>query len=157
MSNIFRAEDQWTLARLGKSYQVNFIQTETQFTGHYIDVNNSSIFAGEVLTGQGRTLVHFVQSASSEYYAVHAGKLVRSDRIEGHWYDTAGNTGHFSLKCQPNLSAAIDQAKERAIASRELNNQNRSNPSDTDISTLEPTLTAGVICVEDIQRQEQSS
>jgi hypothetical protein len=60
----FQSDDEWTLARQGKSSQVNFVQTGTQFAGHYLDIDNPSTFSGEVLTGWGRTLVHFVQTKS---------------------------------------------------------------------------------------------
>lgn len=155
MLTIFRSDSEWTLARLGKSYQVNFVQTGTQFTGHYLGIDNPSTFSGEILTGRGRTLVHFVQSTkSNEYYAVHAGKLIRSDCIEGHWYDTAGNAGQFSLKSQPNLTEAIDNARERAIASREPNNRNPGNLDDSNGADPDPSIpTAGVISAEDVQRQ----
>lgn len=119
MSVIFRSNHEWTLTRLGKSHQVNFVQTGTQFGGNYFGIDDSSTFLGEILTGQGRTLVQFVQSRQPNgYHAVHAGKLVRAGRIEGHWYDTAGSAGHFSLKCQHDVADAIENAKERAIASR---------------------------------------
>lgn len=118
MTTIFRTSDEWTLTRLGETYQVNFAQTEAQFEGQYVDVDNPSTFTGEVVTGQGRSLIHFTQSTESNgYRAVHAGKLIRDGRIEGQWYDTAGNAGHFSLKFHRSLAEIIDKAKDRAIAS----------------------------------------
>ena len=66
---------------------------------------------------------------------------MRSDRIEGHWYDTAGNSGKFTLTSAFELSGAIEVAKERAIASHVTGEQQlHPNP---------PPLLAGVIKVED--------
>lgn len=137
----FQSDDEWTLTRQGKFSQVNFVQTGTQFAGHDLDLDNPSTFSGEVLTGLGRTLVHFVQIASNKYYAVYAGHLVDSGCIEGHYYDTMGNAGEFSLKYQLNLSKATENARERAISSRRLNNPNHPNFHD---SNDPPPPTAGV-------------
>jgi hypothetical protein len=115
------------ITRLSKSHSLCLTQTGSEWSGHYTDANNASQFSGTVVTGRGITLVHFRQTTPrNDYYAVHAGKLVHSHTIKGHWYDTAGNAGAFTLECpspsEPNrdeaIGDAINNAKHRAIASR---------------------------------------
>ena len=127
MSIIFQPQDTWVITRLSKSYALCLTQTGNEWFGRYTDANNASQFSGTVVTGRGITLVNFLQTTpKNDYYAVHAGKLVRPHRIKGHWYDTAGNAGAFTLECpspsEPILDEAIGDAianaKHRAIASR---------------------------------------
>lgn len=123
MSILFRPQDTWVITRLSKSYSLCLSQVGSEWIGQYINENNNSQFDGTIVTGRGITLVHFRQTTpTNDYYAVHAGKLVRAHTIKGHWYDTAGNAGAFTLECPspsvPNLNEAIDHARNRAIASR---------------------------------------
>jgi hypothetical protein len=136
MSNLFQPQADWLIVRLGKAHRVRFTQTDNQITGRYVDINNPSTFLGEVLIERGMTLIHFTQTtSSSDYHAVHIGKLLEPDSITGHWFDTAGHAGEFTLSRQPDLSEAIANAKQRAIATR-LRNSNPPNPDASEI-TLE--------------------
>jgi len=95
---VFQAETVWKIQRLGRTYSVCLTQEGTNFTGHYVYINNPSTFNGEVVTGRGITLIYFIQETPGNgYYAVHAGRLTQPDRFDGHWYDTAGNVGQFTL------------------------------------------------------------
>ena len=127
MSIIFQPQDTWVITRLSKSHSLRLTQAGSEWSGHYTDANNDSQFDGTIVTGRGITLVHFRQTTPrNDYYAVHAGKLVRDHTIKGHWYDTVGNSGAFTLECpSPHdanldeaISDAIDNARNRAIASR---------------------------------------
>ncbi len=149
MSIIFQPQDTWVITRLSKSYALCLTQTGTEWSGHYTDADNASQFSGTVVTGRGITLVHFLQTTpNNDYYAVHAGKLVRPHTIKGHWYDTAGNAGVFTLERDPNLAQAIDNARKRAIAHRV--------PS-TDPITQVPPETAGVITVDDVNQNSYTA
>ena len=144
MSIIFHPEDAWVITRLSKAYRLRLTQTGTEWSGQYIDTNNSTHFSGTIVNGRGITLIHFLQTTPNNgYYAVHGGKLVHSDAIKGHWYDTAGHAGAFTLERDPNLAQSIDNARERAIANR---------ISSPDPINLFPPTTAGVIPANDANR-----
>jgi hypothetical protein len=144
MPIIFQPQDRWVITRLSKSYALCLSQTGSKWSGHYTDADNASQFSGTIATGHGITLVQFLQTTpTSDYYAVHAGKLVRTHTIKGQWYDTAGNAGAFTLERDPNLTQAVDQARKRAIANR---------ISSSDPITQVPPTTAGVIPANDANR-----
>lgn len=140
MSIIFQPQDTWVITRLSKSHFLRLTQAGSEWSGHYTDAHNDSQFDGTIVTGRGITLVHFRQTTpANDYYAVHAGKLVRSHTIKGHWYDTAGNSDAFTLECPSPQGAnldeaigdAVDNARNRAIAPaypKFLNRPNRIFP-----------------------------
>ena len=143
MATLFQADDEWTIIRLGKSYSVNFTQDGRRFTGHYINRNNSSTFSGDVINHQDITLVHFVQmTAANGYYATHSGKLITPGLIEGHWYDTAGNSGEFTLGLLGEATRAIANAKQRARGARIVgsSSQNSSPPAQAAKTRIAPLI-----------------
>lgn len=89
------------LQRLNRTLDIKIQKQEDGNTGNFIgwysNINNDAIFTGRLLTGRGKTLVHFVQQGSNGYYAIHSGKMINSNLYQGTWYDTAGNTGTFQL------------------------------------------------------------
>lgn len=134
MLTLFRLNDAWLLERSGQTYYIQLTQTDTRFTGHDLDTDNPSTLFGDLRMMQGQLLISFTHSSSDRQQStVYEGRLIRRDRIEGHWNDTVGGSGTFSLTCQPNLAESIKNARERAIASRELNNLDASNPNDDTI------------------------
>jgi hypothetical protein len=100
---IFSRNQIWQIQRLGRAYflQLDSLLTGTgnYFSGHYFQLDNPSIFEGEIVTENDVAIVRFIQKTpGNEYYAVHVGQLITYQQIEGDWYDTANNVGEFILK-----------------------------------------------------------
>jgi len=68
-----------------------------KISGEYTEINNDSIFTGEIYTARENSLITLTQYDKS-FYAIHNGHMVNHNHYVGTWFASGNLSGDFELK-----------------------------------------------------------
>jgi hypothetical protein len=87
----------WTV--VGPGYIVEFDRLlDNTFRGHYVNINDSSVFVAQVFSSSRGTVMSMVQTHPERaYYAVYSTHLSSANTFKGSYADVDGNLVNFEL------------------------------------------------------------